>query len=188
MADESTGRVAVIDTDDLWCEDQITEHLLPFHEAFGDRGFCVTVYAIPNKLGPVGDLKRKYPWIVFAIHGFEHSHFECLGWTEPLAEHLVGLALKMGYAPLFKAPNWVLDVETERGLVNLGVVLHPHEDYTSTTEGLKIVSYSEGVESIHTHIQKNPVTDFIGDHPKFTGEYLDQFQQFGSPLDYVEEV
>jgi len=184
----ATGNIAVIDCDDLWCEEQIEEWLVPLHDAFGDRGFVITAYAIPNKLGPVDKLKKKYPWILFAQHGFEHTHFECLGWTDPLAEHFINLALKMGYAPLFKAPNWILDDMTEEALKTCGVVLHSHEDHTPTVQGLKVVSFPEEVESIHTHIQRNPATDYIGNHPKFTGEYLDQFHTFGTPLDYVEET
>jgi hypothetical protein len=179
-------RVVVVDVDDLWSEDQIKEWLVPLHDEV--PGFEVTAYAIPNKLGAVDVLRDKYPWITFAQHGFEHSLFECLSWVEPLALAHLTLALDMGYARLFKAPNWVLDIETERALAEMHIVLAPHKSYTPVQPGLQVVDLPKDVASVHTHIQQNPVTDFIGTNEKFTVEALSRFNVFASPLDYVKEI
>jgi hypothetical protein len=177
--------IAVVDVDDLWCEEQITTHLLPLKEAVPD--FAVTSYSIPNRLGPVHELKTRYPWITFGIHGFEHSFCECLEWTPEKATVLIKLALEMGYAPLFKPPNWSYDVELLKVLPVLGVALHHHKDAPPPSEwpGQRYGGSRGNHTYLHTHIEQNPATDFIGDHRDFRPIRLLRFKRFATPLDFA---
>lgn len=177
---------AVLDLDDLISEEQITEHLAPLREALGER-FRVTCYGVPNRLGPVHDLRERYPWITFAQHGFEHTFAECRVWTTDLTVALLERGREMGYAPLFKPPNWILDREVEEGCLAAGVALHVHADYQPTVSGLR--TYTEdapGIRALHTHILQNAATDWIGTHPYFTASYLRRFDSFQTPLDHLE--
>ena len=175
---------AVCDLDDLWCEEQITKWLVPIHEAI--PLFRVTCYSIPNKLGPVHELRERYPWITFGQHGWEHSQFETRAWTDVLAKAYMEAAQEMGYAPLFKAPNWNEELFLEEVCQERGVTLHHHAKYRPTVKGLKVYPGLEArtdFESIHSHIQANPVTDFVGNHPDFKIEALSRFISFHSPID-----
>lgn len=181
-------RVAVLDLDDLASEAMILADLVPLRERVS--GLLITCYAIPNHLGPVHDLKVKYPWIIFGTHGFEHSFAECRSWTTDLALARIGRALEMGYEPLFKPPQWICDSELEEACKELGVVLHHHCDYVPQTSGLRHYSDEErdGYRAIHSHLQPNPSTDDLRTHPYFTPEYLRRFDRFDSPLDWTEVV
>lgn len=176
---------AVVDVDDLISRDQITTWLCPLKAMVPH--FKLTAYAVPNRLGPVHQLKEEFPWITFGIHGFEHSFSECLGWTKEQAKTLLQTALDMGYAPVFKAPNWQLDFETEEALKELEIVLHHHlDDYKPTTAGLYAYPGLGPLQPhayIHTHILRNPVTDFIDGHPGFMPDSLAEHDEFLSPID-----
>lgn len=180
----------VCDADDLWHRDQIGDLLLPIKEHTPD--FKITVYAIPNKLGPVIDLALEYPWIQFAIHGWEHSQFECLTWTiEQTADH-IKRACSMGYTKLFKPPNWEMDVAIEEGLLAVSASLHCHESYKPTTPGLQ---YYHGPSkslprhvNLHTHITPNPITDDISSHPGFRPENLVNAARFEFVTSYLRSV
>ena len=176
-------RIAVVDVDDLAFEEQITLDLLPLREAI--PSLVVTCYAIPNHLGPVHELRERYPWIVFAQHGFEHAYAECRSWTRDLALALLARGAEMGYAPLFKPPQWIIDAEVEEACLASGVVLHHHADYAPSTPGLLCYSdlEREDYRAIHSHLQANPSTDNVKTHPYFKAEYLRRFDLFQSPLD-----
>lgn len=186
---------ALLDADDLWCEQQIIELLLPLREAVGEH-FRFTAYAIPNRLGPVHQLRRTYPWLTFAIHGFEHSFAECLSWHSELATARLERALDMGYDPVFKAPNWLCDIETETACKQLGVILHHHKTtYEPATPGLftypgprKKRWQATEHDNFHTHLLRNPVTDFITDHRDFEPERLKAVGQFLAIPEVAVEV
>lgn len=185
-----TDKIAcVADVDDLWHPSQIEQWLVPIKEAVPD--FRVTAYAIPNRLGPVHQLKEKYPWVTFAQHGWEHPHFECCTWTYEDAEKYLRLAREMGYAPLFKAPNWVTDVELEQACKEAGVVLHHHhQNYLPVTAGLRCYpgldpSTLKRHVNIHTHIVRGLYTDFIEDVHTFMPENLKEYSEFLTPLEVI---
>jgi len=182
---------AFVDVDDLWQEQQIKDLLLPLREAIGEK-FKVTAYAIPNKLGPVHDLVKAYPWITFAIHGFEHTFAECRAWHSEVAEARLQQALDMGYAPVFKAPNWILDIETEIACRKLNITLHHHKIYEPATPGLmcypgprKRRPFLVEHENPHTHIVRSATdklsddpTSFITECPDFKIHRLKEFDLF----------
>ena len=180
----------MVDVDDLVSRDQIVEHLLPLKEAV--PALKVTAYAIPNRLGSVAELVEEFPWIVFGIHGFEHTQFECAAWSDVKARRLIQLALDMGYAGIFKAPNWVLDIDVEQALRDLGVVLHHHEIHRPRTSGLRCYPGVRKPElrygAIHTHILRNPVTDFIAEHPFFKVDHLRTCASFMTPFEMAQVV
>jgi len=173
---------AIVDVDDLIHEDQITEYLKPLHAKLTD--FKMTVYAVPNRLGPVHKLRLKYPWLTFAIHGWEHTFAECLAWTESEATYHISNALEMGYAPLFKPPNWLFDKELVKACIALNVVLHHHQRDTVQIEGLK--TYVGGPNYIHSHIMRNPSTDFITECPGFEIANLKRYKGFMTPMEISE--
>lgn len=179
---------SVYDVDDLISRDQIEKYLVPLKEANPD--FALTAYTVPNRMGEVHQLAEEFPWITFAIHGFEHSQFECASWTEQRALTLIRRALELGYAPLFKAPNWILDSEVEKALVELHVMLHHHEIQKPRTSGLLCYPGPHKPPfrfgRAHTHILENPVTDFITVHPLFQPEHVRQVPQFLNIMDMVQ--
>jgi len=186
MPDE---RIAVVDVDDLWCEDQITRWLLPLKEAVPQ--LRVTCYCIPNKLGPVAALRERYPWVLFAIHGWEHSLFETRAWTDTLARVHMERAIEMGYAHLFKAPNWMGEPFLEEVCFDLHITLHHHKDYAPSRKGLLAFPGRRDrvdFEGVHTHIQRNPATDFIEGHEQFTPDYLARFDDFMTPIEAAVEI
>jgi len=177
----------IIDVDDLIDEQQIVDHLLPLRE--GVPGLTVTAYSVPNRLGPVHELAKRYPWIKFAIHGFEHTFAECGAWTSGHAHYYIETALSMGYDYLFKPPNWIFDGELEEACCMHNVVLHHHEKDEPRFKGLLAYpgtrAKRQGVGRhiyLHTHILRNPSTTWIGDHPSFTVENLKAFDLFLSPI------
>lgn len=175
----------LVDVDDLYCEQQITDWLQPLRKALGEP-FRITCYAPPNRLGPVHDLRDKYSWITFGIHGFEHTFCECRAWTVDYAKAHIEKALEMGYHPLFKAPNWTYDIELEMACTQLNVVLHHHEDFEPSHgvlayPGRKAVRLPLAVA--HTHILRNPNTDFIAEAPSFKLEHLLTFSEFVTPFE-----
>jgi len=182
----------LIDLDDLWDEQQIIDLLVPLREA--NENLVVTVYAIPNRLGPVHDLKVKYPWIQFAQHGFEHTFAECRAWTDTMALEFLSLGAEMGYEPVFKPPNWIFDEDTEAACKEAGVILHHHEDDEPGVRGLKAYPgpfAARGKHThrkLHTHILRNPSTDFILDAPEFRPENIAQHERFLTLPDVAEIV
>lgn len=177
----------VCDLDDLWCEEQITLHLLPLREAV--PAFKVTLFSIPNKLGPVHLLKPLYPWITFAIHGWEHTFAECRSWSEELAKVNIEQALAMGYEPIFKPPQWIMDEAIEVACRDLDVVLAHHDTYTPSARqllcypGPKALRLKKGPALAHSHIERSPATDFVTECPEFQPEFLAGFDTFLTPRD-----
>jgi hypothetical protein len=185
---------AFVDVDDLWSEQQITDLLLPLREAIGPR-FHVTAFTIPNKFGPVHKVTHEYPWITFAIHGFEHTFAECRSWHSEVALARLEAALEMGYAKVFKPPNWVCDIETEIACRDLGVILHHHKEYEPKAPGLQCYPGPRKKrpllpehKNLHTHIVRNPATDFITEVKDFRPERLKKYDLFLSPESVVVEV
>jgi hypothetical protein len=183
-----SSRAVVYDVDDLWNEQQIIDYLVPLHDA--NPAFRVTCYAIPNKLGPVHELRKRYPWIVFGVHGWEHTQFECRAWTSDDAEWYIKKALEMGYDKLFKPPNWLWDDETMRVIDQLGITFHHHKDDKNLSKWAAIVALYPGegtfgkseIPNIHTHIQKNPVTDNVENHGGFRPYRAKDFDEFRDPI------
>ena len=178
--------VALVEADDLWSRQQIAELLVPLKKAV--PRLQMSLYTIPNHMGSVRDLKEEFPWINFYIHGWEHSFAECASWTDEQAIACIEAALQLGYDPCFKPPQWICDRDLEIACAKLDVVLHHHESYDPVTEGLQCYPGPKQSrrslplhEYIHTHIQRNPATDFITECPAFDPEHLLKFNTFVNP-------
>jgi hypothetical protein len=177
---------AFVDVDDLWCREQIEKYLIPLKREVPE--LLLTAYSIPNKLGDVHTLRKEFPWIVFAQHGWEHTPFECRAWTADNAVEYLRMAAEMGYAPAFKPPNWTFDKELEEACRASGVVLHHHVRHeVSNPFGLRSYPGPAALRTkdhtyVHTHIQPNPATDSILTNPLFTPEKLSQFTGFLTPF------
>jgi len=167
------------DVDDLTNEAQIKQYLVPLREA--NPKFRITAFAIPNHLGPVHNLAAKYPWITFAIHGFEHEFAECLAWTPEVAEGLIGAALKMGYAPIFRPPNWQVDADTLKACSKLNVIF-AGDGKTQYPPGLSLRLWPSPrppkVAWAHTHIIDSPGVTFIDSTPEFHPSYIAKIDEF----------
>lgn len=189
MSDSKSTLDAVCDLDDCTHEEQLAP-LVSLHSQVPH--LQCTVYAIPNRLGQIHSWRSKYPWISFGIHGWEHTHFECLTWTEEDAHRYISKSLEMGYDPLFKGPNWIVDIEVERACQKLDVLLHSHPSYTPITKDLRWYATSllpaKGVKPLHTHLLQNPVTDWIGTHPGFFPETLAKINTFWPIAAFCETV
>lgn len=181
--------IAVVDVDDLISEEQIVEYLVPIKRKIPD--FFVTAYTVPNKFGPIEpELRVRYPWIAFGIHGWEHTPFECMAWSEDDATRHITKALTMGYDRIFKAPNWRLHDEIVLTCARLGVALHHHESHAPVGLGCHLYPGPRPLKrdyvTLHTHILKNPVTDHISDHPGFLPENLVAYAEFRSALSFAK--
>lgn len=176
----------VVSVDDLFEREQIERFLVPIQKELPH--FRVTVSAIPNRLGPIMDWRGEYPWVTFGIHGWEHTRGECGVWSLDQAKDLIQKALSMGYDPLFKAPNWIVDLETEQACKDLGVTLFHHESYEVSTVGLKHFPGKarralKNCQTLSAHFYKRGVDNFIGDHPGFDPSKMKFVTEFLTPLD-----
>lgn len=176
----------IVELDDLWDSSLIEKYLVPLREL--NPNFIANVFCIPNKLGEAGMLRKVYPWIRFYIHGFEHTHFECGEWTEEKAHALIGRALEMGYEPVFKAPNYLMDDETGKAVANLGCILVNNPTYQPEVPGLvtypNIDKYPRHTR-ICAHLVWYPRTnDFIEEHPWFVHQSAKEVEEFAS----IEEI
>jgi len=175
---------AIIDLDDLYDESQLDE-VLYLHSLRPD--ILLTIYCIPAKLGPVHDLKIRYPWIIFAQHGREHTPFECVEWTADKAKMMIQRNLDDGYERIFRPPNWRCDRELEIACHDLDIVLAHHPtDYKPTIPRLHCWPGLKGVppeiKFIHSHITPNPVTDDINTCGDFRSKSLLSVGEFLNPI------
>jgi len=176
----------IVELDDLWHWNQIPKLILPLKEI--NPEFRATVFAVPNKLGPLGKAKDDYSFLSFGIHGFEHTHFECLEWAQPKAEALIQRALDMGYDPVFKAPNHGLTDEVADACAKLGVALvHNKNNTLKRVEGLKsFYTPPSNYTSLIAHlVYYRGTTDYIENHSGFLPESLSGLRDFKTILEVV---
>ncbi len=172
---------AFISCDDLWRREQIDEYLVPLREAIPH--LKVTAYGIPNYLGPIHDINEMYgSWLTVAVHGFCHTRSECLSWTDDLAAARIEAALKMGFFPGFKAPNFALYEDTEIACNALNVILHHDLSYIPkhiSTRAYPGRAQRDDHTLITCHLQNySGSQDFIGTNGRMTPDYLKQFDTF----------
>lgn len=183
----SDPKIAMVTLDDLWDPQQIIDLLEPLKQKVPQ--LVVTCFTIPNKFGEVHFLARRYPWLIFAQHGREHTPFECRIWTEDFARWNIQQNFKMGYANIFKPPNWTMDEELERAARAENMLLVVHDTYQPVTEDLNFLQASTHKKTygwgklIHSHITRNPATSYMEDLEEFTPEYLRQFDRFLTPIE-----
>lgn len=192
-----TGPRVVADLDDLYDADQLKlfDHIL---EARPD--FKVTLFAIPNKLGPVHKLKQEFPWVTFGIHGWEHTRQECLTWSPDLANYYLTRALELGYDPIFRPPNWVADTIVEDACLALNIVFAHHANNyygpdTPRTPGLMCYPGPPELRKdqpthawIHSHLTPNPATDDLFTSKHFRVEELVKYGMFRNLTDYAVTI
>ncbi len=160
------GAPNLLELTDLWDESQ-----LGLLEQFGD--LPMTVYGIPNKLGDVEGLKKRFPWVTFGMHGFECTPYECLTWTEEVARERLEIGLSLGYAPLLLPPGWVYDIETAEACKELGIVLRHSFMSKVFVEGMRAFPGPDGYRvqmkcmPLITSLLRNNQRDWIGNHPGF---------------------
>lgn len=173
----------LLEVDDLWDSDQIQKQLVPLRGF--NKNLVVNAFCIPNKLGEVHMLREIYPWIKFYIHGFEHTHFECLEWTDEKARALLSKAREMGYQPVFKAPNYLMDDETALACSYLDIYLVHNPSYIPDMTGLKSYPNNQNWPKhlrASAHLVPYPgCGDFIETNPCFSKQGLEEASEF---LDY----
>lgn len=104
----------------------------------------VTLFAIPSKcpISWLKELKEKYDWMEFAVHGWFHDVTnrtgadakyypeECKNWTKEDANKYLEMAEKMGvFVKGFKAPGWLLNPDVYEVLKERGYWIMDHTDY-----------------------------------------------------------
>jgi len=91
-------------------------------------GMKVTLFTEPAHCSYewLKDLKEKYDWMEFAVHGWEHDvkdgPVECLHWTyDDTIKHLKMVEEKFPgiFVKIFKAPGWQINDEVYRALKDL---------------------------------------------------------------------
>jgi len=121
-------KTAIIDFDDLCDGNDPYDTLVKLHDR--DPNFRVTLFAIPTRCSDV--LLAKYAaisdWCGLGVHGWRHSRHECLGWTsEETADKLTkAMGIYDGFLPVFKAPNWEVDLEVYKGCAASGFAIADH--------------------------------------------------------------
>ena len=183
----------VVDLDDLY-----DEHGLAVLSKLHKRHplLRATVYTVPNRFGAISSaLREQFPWVCFGIHGWEHTHYECEDWTEAKAEALIVKALTMGYDPVFKAPNWIVDGEVAAACAHRGVILHCRtlEQAKGFGEVIPDLSYyapliGKEVIPLHTHLVPNPATDSVESHPGFQPLMLEETLKAVSEVSWITEL
>ncbi len=179
----------LLEVDDLWDRDQIQAQLVPLKER--NKAVVVNAFCVPNKLGEVHMLREIYPWIQFYIHGFEHTHFECLEWTAEKAFALLSKAREMGYQPVFKAPNYSMDDETGHACSVLNIYLVHNPTYIPDVLGLK--AYPAGKNwPKHTRVSAHLVDypgcgDYINIHPGLSPDSLKEVTEFLNYEAFIEQ-
>lgn len=110
-------KTAILDFDDLCDANDPLDALLRLKER--DPGFKVTLFAIPTRCGDqlLGSYDQHRDWIQLGVHGWRHARHECLGWTSEETQDKLerAVAIYPGFARIFKAPNWEIDLETYAG-------------------------------------------------------------------------
>lgn len=170
----------LLEVDDLWNKEQIQELLVPLKK--WNKDLIVNAFCIPNKLGEVHMLRELYPWIKFYIHGFEHTHFECLEWTREKAQVLIAKAREMGYQPVFKAPNYAMDNETAMACAALDVYLVHNPSYIPDIPILKAYPNNQNWPD-HARLSSHLVNyfgcgDFIKNHPGISEDTFKTVTEF----------
>jgi hypothetical protein len=180
----------LISCDDLFSPTQVELYLQPLKDEVPD--LVVTCYTIPNRFGPVHDAKKRWPWIVFAAHGAEHTRGECLSWDDELAKAKLEWCLEMGFAPIFKAPGYAQNDDLEIACHHLGFILHHDRSYTPMYPGTKVYPghrQRTDHDYIHCHLQQyRGSQDFIVDNPRMHPDYLRRYDSFLTPLDLAVVV
>lgn len=121
-------KTAILDFDDLTDTNDPYDTLAKLHER--DEGFKVTLFAIPTRLsdGLLAKYDSARDWISLGVHGWRHARHECLGWTSEETQDKLNKArtIYSNFAPIFKAPNWEIDVETYAGCKAAGFAVADH--------------------------------------------------------------
>jgi hypothetical protein len=119
---------AILDFDDLCDGNDPYDTLTMLHDR--DPGFKVTLFAIPQRCSAaiLEKYERISAWCQLAVHGWRHSRHECLAWTSEETLDKLGLAqlIYPKFVPLFKAPNWEIDLEVYKGCKEAGFAVADH--------------------------------------------------------------
>ena len=121
-------KTAILDFDDLCDANDPFETLVRLHDR--DPGFKVTLFAIPTRLSDrlLGKYAAISDWCALGVHGWRHARHECLGWTSEETQDKLNRSRSIypNFAPIFKAPNWEIDLETYAGCKAAGFVVADH--------------------------------------------------------------
>jgi len=156
-----------------------------------DPGFRVTLFAIPTRLSD--KLLKQYSdleWIELAVHGWRHSRHECLGWTAEETKDKMERALSIypGFARVFKAPNWELDLEVYKGVRSSGFAIADHiRNIEVRPPDIKHYTYNERLRGdsltrLHGHVQAYNGTGLTEAFEKWEAPSV------GSTYKFVSEV
>ena len=183
---------ALLELRDLWNPDQLQQHVAPLREK--NPTLHLTCYGMPNRLGPVTELRREFPYVTFGIQGFEGSPFECAPWTEDIARTHLMDALSMGYNAIFFPPGWVYDEETAKACKDLSILLRHHPSAQIFVKGLAVYPGPKDgrlkptYRAIQSSLQPGSIGGWMGTHPAFQNLDTFNFNQFITPLDVAVEA
>jgi hypothetical protein len=150
---------AVFELDDFYDTNNNLPILLNLKERFPD--LKVTLFCIPSKCSIqfISELKRKYDWMDFAVHGWFHdtrglNAQESNFWTTEEANTFLDRAEAMGvFSKVFRAPGWNINIETYRVLIERGYIIAEHLGHDRWAE-LGGKRYTTGhLMEVHGHVQ-----------------------------------
>lgn len=149
----------IFDLDDFHDENHNLPVLLELKEKFPN--LKVTLFCIPSKcsIGFIKNLKEKYNWMSFAVHGWFHdtkygNATECSYWTREEADKYLQMAEEMGiFEKVFRAPGWNINIETYKALIDRGYIICDHLSHDRWEE-LGGKRYTTGhLWEVHGHVQ-----------------------------------
>lgn len=149
----------VMDFDDL-CDNTRAKLALVARLKEKLPGAKVTLFAIPARCSKetIAEAKSLGEWVQLGMHGWEHTLGECWGWTKEEALSKMKLAQDMGIdAKVFRAPKWVIDVETYMAAKELGWVIADHKDFRILNSGCRTYTYNRPLRvpkytCVHGHL------------------------------------
>jgi len=123
-------------------------------------GMKVTLFAVPAKCSPetIQAAKSLGDWVALGMHGWQHTLGECWSWTSEEAKAKMLAAYDMGINGwVFRAPKWIIDVETYIAAKELGWVVADHKDWRIINTGARTYTYNQPLRNppytrVHGHL------------------------------------
>lgn len=131
----------VVDFDDLCDEFDPYLSLMALKNSY--PSFKCTLFAIPSRCSP--ELLSKYrahDWIELGVHGYHHASQECVVWGYDETIGKLEEMERLGWDKLFKAPNWQMNHEVYRALVDRGWKVADHMTFAYRSEELTVDRYT----------------------------------------------
>lgn len=167
---KNLNKPIVMDFDDL-CDATMSKLKFVCELKYKMPSLKVTLFTIPTKISDENIAKVKHlgDWIALGMHGWRHTTGECWSWTSEEAEDKMRQALERGIdGRVFRAPKWLIDVETYKAAKALDWVIADHKDFRILGSGTRTYTYNQP-------LRDPPVTRVHGHLPNVSGNGIEEF-------------